>query len=397
MPYITITPVPYNGGTLIAGERRHMCRLTDTRYFCIYGQTGPDLTFGMVVSVDNIRSANPVTTVLRTQTIPELAYGYSQSGFRCARLNDTDILVYTTASASILNINVLRIDATTNVISRVGNTLSETVLANTADFVNAATQGNGTLKAVAENTVMCVNSTSATSASVVRVSWVPGTLVLSKSTVYTFTSLSQNMRTFQFAKSRDTSDWQVSAGSHAAAGGYSTQTNSRAIGDPISGTWTPYIFASQQVFPALLPIDATNAVLMIESNKWKSYAGATQSNVNVQFCTTAAVSTYNKTVFATWLNSDYFMLITSANTSTGQQGWPVLPVGMYIRIVKYTDINYGETSPTTIPNLLKFTDFSMDFSNSSFEYISPDVVLVYGRAAGSNTSFKIGVINSGSL
>ena len=125
MAEVTISPIPYNGGTLIGSANRHICRLTESRFFCIYGQVTPEYTLGIVINVDDIRSATPISTILRTQTIPELAITLSSVAYRVYRLNDTDVVVFRqTVAATTFDISVLRIDPTTNVITKVGILLS---------------------------------------------------------------------------------------------------------------------------------------------------------------------------------------------------------------------------------------------------------------------------------
>lgn len=99
MPDITLSPIPYNNGTLaLSGQNSHICSLSDTRFFALFGQTTPNYTFGAVIDISNIRTASPTATVTKQRVIATTALTrgrvWKLSANRVLVLNNAALQVY---------------------------------------------------------------------------------------------------------------------------------------------------------------------------------------------------------------------------------------------------------------------------------------------------------------
>lgn len=123
MPEVTVN-VPISTGALNADGLKDIIWLSGKRFFAIYTQNGPNYTYGMVVEINNIKSASPSANVLRNQVLSDYSVVSTQTSapaHRLIKLNNTQVMVLrmSPANGTNLDVAILEINETTNVITRV--------------------------------------------------------------------------------------------------------------------------------------------------------------------------------------------------------------------------------------------------------------------------------------
>jgi hypothetical protein len=400
MAEVTISPIPYNGGTILTGDRNHFCRLSGNRFFAVYGQRTPDLTFGMVFDVDGINTATPTTTVVRAQVLSEITTTYGSVSYRVCRLNDTDVLVMQETSPLTLSLHVYRYDSNTNVISKVGNSLIIT-RANSNSQVVSSPFGATAAVNVADNIAIfgARHETNVHQMYVRRVVFDPATSTLTSSVnspvVQTAASSSYDFGFMTLSRGRMGSTlFAASVGFQSSTPNWTaTDTQFVMQGDPVAGTAfsaaAPWVIYS--TLPFYLPIDSTQGLAITSSRSWRHVNNGVLAPSDTIFCPTAVANAYNRVVNAQWLDQDTIILATNVNTTSNNTNWNTFMAGgRYYRIVKYTDPYFAETSPATTPNLLLFnSNFTDDYGiGQSFEKHSNNTFLQYGRN-GNNFALRV--------
>lgn len=183
MAEVTLTPIPYNGGTIDSYIYRDVIWLNSNKFLAIYSQRAPNYTFCIVFEVNGMKTNTPTLTVLRSQALADYSAPASNSsviGHRLYKLNSNDVLVFRQVSMfnGPIDIAVLNVDPTTNVITRVNaNALSITypnlLVTGSSILIPQFVQSQARLTActMKENVVVYSIPTSTTTWKMVRVNW----------------------------------------------------------------------------------------------------------------------------------------------------------------------------------------------------------------------------------
>lgn len=378
MAEITLSPLPYNSGTMLSPDNCNFCRLSATRFFAISAQYTPSYAYGTVYDVDNLRAATPVVTLSATQVLEEIPPDSANSGYRVVRLNDTHVLVQgwnVAGGGSSLNCVVYHVDPGTNTMTKVSNMLNIPLVSNISAANWASAAGVNPIDNVVLTSVF-----SGSTYQLYKIYFNEATGTLTRILLGYKSGLSNSdMISGSFAKVRNSNNWSFTI---AVGTSYDNMliTTGPLVGNPASdSTWavTPLLSYPASCTPTYLPLNSTDGLFLTTSRQWRSYSNGTPALTDTYFCSTATANQYNNNVFTSWLDSDYFILFTSART-TANPSYPS-GSGVYCRIGKYTDPSYGETSPATISNLLMFSSILLPYQLGTYELYDSDLVLIYGR------------------
>lgn len=248
MAEVTISPIPYQNGTLDSYAARDVISLGQNKFFAIYSQRNPNYTFGMIFEVLNPKTSSPTVNILRNQILSD----YSASSaitteliHRIYKINDYDILVFRqqVQPAGAIDVSVLSYNPTTYTISKVNaNTLTITIFTtNLSDFniFNPTTHNPARLTAISpsENVLVYSIPNGGSQGKFVRINWNPLTKTLSETTLRNTSSIGTSGNGFGvFAKNIDNSSyscvWVYNPGSISSSyRGYYVNASSFAIGE----------------------------------------------------------------------------------------------------------------------------------------------------------------------
>ena len=402
MADVTLSSFPYNGGTAIATSGAHMCRLTTTRFFAIYGQRTPSYTIGQVFTVSDVTAATPTVSVLRTQVISGFDTLTASSGFRVLRLNDTDVLVQQEVLSTQLTMRVVRIDPSTNVMTQVGNTLTITKYSSDTIYDNQNATGGGVSPDIDNVCLVPVLPTS-TTFNLLRVTWDTGTSTLASSVVVNISIAAPTYSHCTFNKNRAGDKWVIGVSRifnylSTFINAPSQATGSVYIGDPASAnSWTPVISSIaiddySTGHMNYLALTDTTGLVLYKHAKWRYWNGSTLG-AEVQFGN-ASPNAFNETVYTTWLDQNHFLVETMADT-TGQNSYAPA-TSRYVSVCKYTDPTFGEMTANTSTYTATLTTSTMGqfmwhnamrdrYDNSTLLYFTPNV----NTTVSTSTQFRV--------
>jgi hypothetical protein len=399
MAEVTLSPVPVSGGTLIPVQQCHFCRLSGNRYFGVYGQINPNYTFGIVFDVNGLDTATPSTTVVRAQVIPELLHvgtATSQVAYRVTKLNETDVLVSmngrTTTSSTAITFDVLRYDSATNTISRVATAGQTGLGGGLISTINSSIPPVG----VGNNIAIYGRRTATSTFIPTRLTFDPVANTLTSTNLNNGSNITcgsasatgERTGTITITKGRADGLYSFAyTSSSPTSPGSLMDLNQQSFisGFPAdtSTVWAPTGSSTLTTgLPVALPLDNATSTLRITSpNSWRAVVNGTTAGADVQFTATPVANTNNRVLDAQWLDSDTFIIAWSTLTSTTPVASVLLSGSRGVRIVKYTDPTFGETSASTTANTVLFTSgFTCDFGvQMSVEKVANNVIAFYGR------------------
>lgn len=132
MSEVTLSPIPYDGGSLMPMNGAGICRLSAGKYFTVHAQKNPNYIFGGIWSVSGEGSSSPSATSIRTQVLTEMSAPWNNMssndvGFyvNCEKLNDNVVLVerrMEISNIAMCDFFAVKIDESTNQMTLVGDT-----------------------------------------------------------------------------------------------------------------------------------------------------------------------------------------------------------------------------------------------------------------------------------
>ena len=132
MSEVTLSPIPYDGGSLMPMNGAGICRLSAGKYFTVHAQKNPNYIFGGIWSVSGEGSSSPSATSVRTQVLTEMSAPWnnmssSDIGFyvNCEKITENVVLVERRMeinNAGMCDFFAVKIDESTNQMTMVGDT-----------------------------------------------------------------------------------------------------------------------------------------------------------------------------------------------------------------------------------------------------------------------------------
>jgi hypothetical protein len=375
MAEVTLSPIPYGGGSLIATSQRQVFRLSGTKFVYLYGQANPNYTIAQIVDIQGIKTATPTITILRTQIIDITIPTTSGLAVHGGKMNSTDFVV---AVDTTLNsrLAVFRADPTTNVITKVSNELT----VSTRSFQYAQAYA-GLLQNIKDNMVIEVNPNNG-GTSLYRLEYNPGTSTLTQTLIVSTTGKpGGTFVSTSGTKSRDGTVWAFTsayANTTSWSNGVSRQADIFFIS---ADTGTQVHSALQQAAlgntgGTFLPSTAGNTgFFFYAANGYKFATGGTLGGTVV--FTPNAVNNAATANWSAWLNQDYAILEAPLTSTQG----PYLTQGRQFRVVRYVDDTFIEPTAGTTANISLFNTTGNILSpnaGSSREIFDVDTILLYG-------------------
>lgn len=383
MAEITLSPVPYAGGTLVNETQRHFCRLTATRFVAVYMQVDPDYVIGQVFDVDDIKSATPTAGTVRTQVIDHaFTDSTTNSGTRTCRLNDTDfLLVYTVGSSVSVRAIVCRVDPTTANIDVVSNEISWTFGGAGSTIFNSNRCSNfwNTNDNVIIHDGVSSISTGGT-VFVARITWDTGTNTLARSILAAQTSFQTNSGVFSaLTKSRTGDTWvyRIKGANQTNRRDTYNDTSSTALMaliNPLTGTYTE--LNTRDEGGVVVMDTGTGYFVFGEDDTYRFIDAATPTSISNDVIFNAQTSS-RPVNWGTWLNQDYF-LIECMTTTTNESAYEG---GHSYRVIRYVDDSFIEaTTPTQGAVNITFGNQFLSMWNASpvREVFDSETILLLG-------------------
>lgn len=377
MADITLSPIPYNGGTLsMANHISHICRLTDTKFFAIFKQTTPNYTFGSVINVDNLKAAVPVATVAKQRVLGTT----SLTRMRAWKLSASRVLVLQGADLTVYDI-----DGSDDMIKKNATiaTFHSTFL---WGYETAAQTGTGEYlhgQYISDNVVWFVQRTSTTSAiTLLKVVYNPVGDTLTQTTIQILaaSTTATHLWKYHIQKFADSNNYLVWAfGGNTA---WNTSTITAAYIVTPAGAVSSTVSSIPTTVKCLIPLRATRIIGIVQPNLWRYWDGASWTASDASFASSGTLTTV---VCGVPIDENYFMLCTSSAVEIGG--------GTYsYRVARVIDSMLGQSSPATATsNGLSYATSNVYFDQDMLEKVDADTFIVLGRA--SPTAFRIRVLH----
>lgn len=378
MADITLSPIPYNNGTLsLAGYNSHICSLSDTRFFALFGQSTPNYTFGAVIDVANIRSSSPSVTVTKQRVIATTALTRG----RVWKLASNRVLILNNST-----LQVYEIDGTGDIVAKSGN------LASFHSTYLWGVEGSGTSgigdylvgQYIKDNTVWFIQRTSTTSAiSFFKITYDPVSDTLTKTAITTLAASTTSTHVWRYyiQKFSDSSNYLVYGVGSATtvAAGYVV---SAFVYDQ-NGTQVLSISNIPTTTRLMVPLSDTRILGLSSSRTWRMFDGAVWTDHDASFA--GAYVSGTVLVDAEALDDTYFMLVST--TSGAEPG-----TGTYsFRVSRVLDPYLGQSStPTNTNNGISYATLNAYFDQKRLLKFDANTFFLFGRA--STTSFRIRTI-----
>lgn len=167
MSEVTLSPIPYDGGSLMSMDGAGICRLSSGKYFTVHAQKNPNYIFGGIWSVSGEGSSNPSATSVRTQVLGDLTapwndMGSSDVGFyvNCEKLSENVVLVerrIEVSNQALCTFFVIKIDPATNQMTMIGDPMQyDTMVDHTYSPTQSGQLNRTCMKNIEDNRVLAV-------------------------------------------------------------------------------------------------------------------------------------------------------------------------------------------------------------------------------------------------
>lgn len=354
MSEVTLSPIPFNGGTLANVVARTIFRLSGDKYVMVYHQTNPDYIIAQVVEIVGIKTATPTVNVLRTQVINNISpAAWSDLVIDAVKLNETDFLLFAQAPNAATRVWACRVDPSTNVVTIISNNfLSFTRIANVPRH-----QASGQWY-VAPNTVIDFSTVSSGTSGVheiCRISFNVESGTLSRTVLRTASNAHNSMTSLATAcLTPDGSALIISIRGNFNSTSITSDTSLRSFVFRYNiAAQTLSVIRDNETTVLGIYVPTPNPTSYFAFRSIASYM-TLQNNVAGNLTTFTSVSpspTSSTVIHAMWLANNYILLegLTATTRPVYQQ------TGRQFRIVRYIDDNTLQaTDATNASNLTLF-------------------------------------------
>lgn len=433
---LILGPIPYLGGLLGEDElsKGSFCRLTDKLIFTIYRQKSPNYSFAQISTIDNIRAAVPVVTIVRTQRLLEILPTAPKAGsFTAHRLSNNYAIVFCRTPEVGAEIRIFYINTSpdadnhVNVITQVGDPISVTDLNSMVISAPIGQTDFTILPSVVDDVCIFEYQSSSGYRTIKRLTFTPSptdatTGSTTQSVVVGGTSVEVDSSTPVFVKQSSSSKWSAIWGS-----GTSTIKTTVAAFDPaIPGIVTPvtitgtgsYDAAGNSCYASSVMVDGSNAgrcpLLMPQgdvdgllfdgqSNQYDAITAGVGAGIRREYGTTSQLGTYHYPLQGWWLDERHFAMISAqcdkgntpnTNWSMGYRYVPFYSVSgspevstnykTIVRVIRYIDplnvaVSYGTATATPQFNSINTPDYlTLKIFPQKTELVGGDTIVFYG-------------------
>lgn len=167
MSEVTLSPIPYDGGSLMPMNGAGICRLSAGKYFTVHAQKNPNYIFGGIWSVSGEGSSSPSATSVRTQVLGDLTapwnnMGSNDVGFyvNCEKLAENVVLVerrIEVSNQALCTFFVIKIDPSTNQMTMLGDPMQfDTMVDHNHSPAQDGQLNRTCMKSIEDNRVLAV-------------------------------------------------------------------------------------------------------------------------------------------------------------------------------------------------------------------------------------------------
>jgi len=406
-----VLPIPNNGGTLSNPRTRKMFRLSGDKFVILYHQTAPNLIICQVVQINNIKSATPSVTTLRTEVLQGLAPRSNNWSFLQTygvSINATDFLVVLRSDGGAVA-RVFTIDPVTNVVTaKSANTLDWGM--HSQSNIETYIGKNLDVKKVFDNVVMLSGPLTAWSdagqTETYTIVYNTGTNQITRTTaslvnmgndayrgraIHTITDsrpsvTPSNSRyvsiVYQLGASGQNSILLNTTQQHAGF-----KVVKAVFGSPTTAPTytTSWIHTGISASAPYLSTSETTGIVFVGLDRYRTFNGTSWSTTDIKAATPTPSPTNMSAVWATWLGPDYILVEGATAEST------TIPttLGRQFRVYRYFDDNtIVPTAATGSTNLTLFNGTSRAFQTTMSpdrEIYDQETILMYGYDALSPT------------
>lgn len=403
MTEVTLSPVPYGGGTICPAWHRRVFRLTGNKFIMLYYQSNPNYVIVQIFTINNILTSTPTVTVLRTQAIAGItpvptSWGTSTRIGGC-RLSNTDFLLTMYFPEEVTDARHwgCRVDPTTNNVTVITATglVSGTPAPGGVAASYASTIGFNQWY-ISDNIAIEFSTTTQSTWSTMlvgRLVYNPVTGVITRTGLFSFSENNAGFVTTTLSKARGGDGHVltiVSSGTASFSTDVAKSTNYLVFDSATGGLIgsATRVDSNSSTLPApfatlLTSTSLRNGFAFTNLNRYRTFANGV-TGARTEFTTTPPSAAGLPVVWCGWLTQDY-AIIEGVTTTTS----PHLTDSREFRIVRYVDDNFIDVTPAT--NSSNLTLFAGTGFRPSFT-VSPDreiydnsAVLLYGY----NTSEQV--------
>lgn len=379
MSDITLSPIPYNGGTLsLTNQASHICHLAGNKFFALFGQSTPNYLFAATINVNDLHVASPVASVGVQRAMNTTALTRA----RCWKLSDTRVLALVNA-----DLVVYEVQPNDDIVQK-----AATITAFHSTYLwgteVASTSGIGPYlvgRYIKDNTIWFVQRTSTTSAiTLFRIDYDPVGDTLTKTVMQTIqpSTTATHLWRYFIQPIPGTTQWVVYAlGGNTA---WSTSTITAYYIYDSNGTQVSAVTTGIPNTARLLVVfSATKIAALLQQNTFLYWNGSTWSTNAGYFA--AAYTAGSSMLGAEAFDTNYFMLLSTSAAEIGGTTHGV-------RISRILDANLGQTGAGTSGNGLSYTTLNHYFDQPCPLPVdaAKTTFVLFGRA--STTAFRMRVL-----
>lgn len=378
MPDITLSPIPYNGGTMtMTNQGSHICMLSATKMFALFGQTNPNYIFGSVIKVDNIKTASAVATVSKQRVLS------LNPLTRCRVWKLTENRVLALINSDLVVINVTAEDDMEQTAAKIENFHTTTLWGTEA----AATYGIGSFlygSYIKDNTVWIIQRASTTAPIVLmKIEYDPATDTLTQTSIQNLTAstTATHFWKYHIVQIPSSTNFMVYCHGGNTTPAASTIPNAYIFSDAAELLTT--ITGIPSTARSLTPLKANKVLALSDARNWRYFDGTSWTTGDTMFAGATVAST--NLAHTEPLDSNYFMI---QSMSSGVE----LGSGNYaFRISRVVDKSFGQTSSATnTGNGIAYAVANAYFDQPTVFKVDSNCYLSFGRA--STTAFRIRVL-----
>lgn len=375
MADIEISPLPYNGGSLVTTQAgAHVCFLSENLYVTVFAQTNPTLSFLGLYSISNEPTGDPVVTLLKqrafAQTVVTRARLWKLTDKRFMLYQGTDLSVYEITADN----DIVKVEGS---LTNLHNTYIYGTEANNVHGLGTYLHG----KTISDNSVLFIQraSTAATPIVMFRVVYDPETKTLTKTandTLLASATATHYWKSY-IVEIPNSTKFLVYLHGGATTIAASTVTAMRLVdGD---GTVTVLPSTAPSTVRLLVPLSESKILGFVTTRAYREYDGSTWGAYDTTF---AAATVSGTNMFAALAMDDTYFLLASSTS-----GIETAANAFSVRIGRSLAVGFGQASlGTNASNGLAVTASFPYIDQCPIYNIRKNTYAVMGRTT---TGFRI--------